>query len=280
MIETSFSGYSGGDFLLFYAALLVAAIVAGLWIPGFLRPEGRGGQLTEATGLAYLAGGSKRLADAVIARLIGSGAMEVSGKSSFAIMQAEAGQNAAERAVLRGGGEVSFKAARETITTYGDNLDADLVAQGLLIEPGERGRLRMMAVLPYLLVIAIGLWRAFAGNAQGEPIGFLIALMVLTAVLALWRYIRFDPRTQAGQALLAERKAVSDRIRNAPTGPELGHSVALFGTAVLVGTPYADLHAMRRSADGAGSIGDSGGDSVDGGGAGGCGGGGCGGCGG
>ena len=39
--------------------------------------------------------------------------------------------------------------------------------------------------------------------------------------------------------------------RTAPTTPEVGYGVALFGTAILAGTPYAELHAMREAARGA-----------------------------
>ena len=39
MIE-GFSTYSGGEFLVFYALLVIGAIIAGVWLPGFLRADG------------------------------------------------------------------------------------------------------------------------------------------------------------------------------------------------------------------------------------------------
>ena len=84
-------------------------------------------------------------------------------------------------------------------------------------------------------------------------------------------------------AAVADARNISKRLKTAPTTPEVGYGVALFGTAILAGTPYAELHAMREAARGDGSGGyaadDS--DSSDGSGSSdsGCGGG-CGGCGG
>ena len=60
----------------------------------------------------------------------------------------------------------------------------------------------------------------------------------------------------------------SDRLRKAPTTSEIGLAVALFGTAVLVGSGFADFHTLRHaSSDGGGGGSDGGGDG------GGCGGG-------
>ena len=64
-------------------------------------------------------------------------------------------------------------------------------------------------------------------------------------------------------------------MKRAPQASEAGYAVAIFGTGVLVGTPWEPLHAIQRSG---GDTGTGGGG--DGGGCGsGCGGG-CGGCGG
>ena len=102
-------------------------------------------------------------------------------------------------------------------------------------------------------------------------------LLVLTAVLALWRFFAVDRRTKGGIEAVKHAQGKSDRLRRAPTGDETGQAVALYGTAVLAGTPLAAFHTMRssNSGDGGGCSSDGGGD-----GGGGCGGGGCGGCGG
>ena len=83
------------------------------------------------------------------------------------------------------------------------------------------------------------------------------------------RVFAVDRRTKGGLAVVKEAKRRAERLKRAPTQAETGMAVALFGTAVLAGSPLADLHRMRQS-DGGSSGGDSGS-------SGGCGGGGCGG---
>jgi hypothetical protein len=114
------------------------------------------------------------------------------------------------------------------------------------------------------------------GDMRERPIGFLSALLVLTALLAIVRWFSVDRRTKAGLTAVAATKEQSDRIRRAPTDTDVGLAVALFGTTVLAGSAWWDFHRMRAATSG-----DGGGGSSDGGSdGGGCGGGGCGGCGG
>ena len=78
--------------------------------------------------------------------------------------------------------------------------------------------------------------------------------------------------TAAGVATVQQMRARNGRFARAPRPDEAAMAVALFGTGVLVGTPWEPVHAMRqRDGDGGGADGSSDG---------GCGGGGCGGCGG
>jgi hypothetical protein len=108
-----------------------------------------------------------------------------------------------------------------------------------------------------------------------KPVGILIFLIIMTAIIALFQMI--PPRlTRAGQEALAAAKARNARAARAPLENELMLAVALTGLVVLSGTPYGALYAAAK-ASGAGSACGGGGD-----GGGGCGGGGggCGGCGG
>ena len=278
-METSFSTYSGGDFLLFYAALLAAAVVAGFWIPGFLRSDGQRGSVNDRHELAYLARGAGRMTESVIAQLLGISALVVGAKNKLRATNSSAGEYRAEQALLRKHGDFGLTEAHKAIKPYAADVDADLVRKGLMQDKGTRWQMRFMSTVPYLVLLGVGFYRRSAGVAEGEPVGFLTALMVLTFVLGVVRFAKYDPRTRAGQEALDEARSTHVRLQRAPTPPELGFGVALFGTAILVGTPYSQLHAMSRSAVGDGS----GGYYADGGGGGeggsGCGGG-CGGCGG
>ena len=280
-METSFSTYSGGEFLLFYAALLAAAVVAGFWIPGFLRPDGQRGPVTDRHELAYLAGGAGRMAESVIARLLGIDALVEGAKHKLRAAIPSAGEDRAEQALLRKHGDFGLTEAHNAIKPYAADVDEDLVRKGLLQDKGTRWQMRFMSTVPYLVVLGVGFYRRSAGVAEGEPVGFLTALMVLTFVLGVVRFAKHDPRTRAGQEALDEARVTHVRLQSAPTPPELGYGVALFGTAILVGTPYSQLHAMHRSAisDGSGGYYADGGSDRGSDGGSGCGGG-CGGCGG
>ena len=100
--------------------------------------------------------------------------------------------------------------------------------------------------------------------------------MIVTAIFAAIRHSNTNPRTVAGTLLMREIEEQGSRMKRAPQAQEVGYAVAIFGTSILVGTPWEPVHAARQTASGdAGSSGD-GGDSDGGGGCGG----GCGGCGG
>lgn len=120
---------------------------------------------------------------------------------------------------------------------------------------------------------------------QGNhPVGYLLCLMVLTTLLVLGFALVRVRRTLGGEARLATLRHTRRRDA-ARTGGDPGEAVALYGTAALIGTAWADYHSLRAPhghAGGSGSScggsgGDSGGDgdnSDGGGGCGGCGGGG------
>ncbi|MBX7481028.1 TIGR04222 domain-containing membrane protein [Qipengyuania qiaonensis] len=274
---TSFSSYSGSEFLVFYAALIAAAAVAGIWMPHFLRAEGRDQRVTDTSEIAVLAAGGGRFAEMVLARLLGSGVLTEGSKNKLRVARAGAGETAAERAISGQVGEFGITEAFKTLKPHAEHIERGLIDRELLIDRGDRWMLRLAGTLPYLAVLAVGWYRRAAGEALGEPTGLLTMLMVLTGILALWRFFKLDPRTRAGQNVLDAAREQSVRLKSAPTNSELGLGVALFGTAILAGTPYSQLHAMRQSATGDGG----GGYSSDGGGdSGGDGGGGCGGCGG
>lgn len=137
-------------------------------------------------------------------------------------------------------------------------------------------QMRALSTLPLLFVIALGVFRLSAGVTQGEPVGYLTLMLLLLGFATLIRFFAHDPRTRAAREVVAAAKVRSSRMRRAPLAGETGAAVALFGTAVLVGTPLARLHAMRQASSGDGG----GSSSSDGGSDGGGGGGGCGGCGG
>lgn len=250
---------------------MLATVIAGLWIPAFLRPDGRDSQPVGSEALAYLAGGSARFAASVVASLLGRGQLQAEKKELVRLPRAE-GRTRAEQALLQSGGELRWKGARNLLAVHAQALDRELSAKGLLIAPGERWTFRLLPLLPYAFLLLLGAFRWQAGYAQGEPVTLLTILMAVTALLALLRFGKFNPRTRAGDAMLEEAQRAAQRLRSATPADEAGRAVALFGTGVLVGTPWAPLHDMRNQHSGASCGGGCGNDGGSG-----CGGGGCGG---
>jgi len=272
-----FSSWTGSDFLLFYIMLLGFAAVAAWWIPANLREPGRRGAFADLESVAMLAGGWPRYTDSLLADLYVRGQLTEGEKGKLHISGADASASPAAQALLAIDAPVSLNDARKALVVHAERTAARLQRAGLMLRPEELTRLRWLSITPFAALLMLGLYRERAGSAEGEPTGYLIMLMVLTAVLAIIRFAKSDRRTMAGIATIRDLRARNSRFSRAPRAEEAAIAVALFGTGVLVGTPWEPVHAMRqRESD---SSGDSGGSS-DSGGDSGCGGGGCGGCGG
>jgi len=264
---------TGGPFLTLYGVLLVATIVAGFIIPRWLRPEGRTARVTDSDQLAFLAGGAMRFADTVVARLLASRALGLAGGKNFYSMDRNAGRTAAERSVLTLPAPIGWPAIASALKSYAEPVESRLVADGLVMDRGLTWQMRFWQTLPYLLLLIFGAIKWEIGTLRDRPVGYLTALLVVTALFAIIRLAAVDRRTRGGLEALTQARARSERLRRAPTANETDLAVALFGTAVLVGSGWSEFHQMRTTSSG--DSGSSGGDGGSG-----CGGGGCGGCGG
>ena len=272
-----FSSWTGSDFLQFYIALLGLSAVAAWWIPAQLRPSGRPSDSLDAEDLAVLGGGRERFADSLLADLFVRGGLAEVGSGKLEVVQPGIPASPAGKVLLAYGAPISSSEASKVVGAHAERVAARLRRAGLLLRPEELTQLRWLSIAPLCALLLLGLYRQRAGSAEGEATGFLVILMVLTAVLALVRFFKVDRRTREGIAAVQRARARGSRLSSAPRPEEVSIAVALFGTGVLVGTPWEPVHAMRHQ----GSNGDGGGSSdssSDGGGDGG--GGGCGGCGG
>lgn len=269
---------TGGPFLILYAGLLIVTILTGILIPRWLRPEGRMPRHIGTDDLAYLAGGGTRLAETVTARLLASRQLAMDGKSKFSASDFGNG-TPAERSVLALPDGSNWSAVARAVRKHADTIHARLIDNDLLAGGGEALQLRFFQTLPYLLLIGFGYAKLLIGEARGKPVGYLTFLLIITAILALIRFAALDRRTRAGKTVLAEARERSDRLRRAPASGEADLAVALFGTAVLIGSDWGSFHQMRQASSSSDGGSSSSCGSDGGGGGGGCGGGGCGGCG-
>lgn len=222
--------------------------------------------------MAVLAGGWTRLTDALLARLLAARAVIVAPNGLF-VRTPGAARSQAERDLLSLPEPLKLDKADKALRPHARAMEDGLVEAGLMMDWRTVMQLRLWQSSPYALLLLFGAFKWDVGLARDKPVGFLTLLMILTLVLGVVRFGAVDRRTRAGQAAVMAARLRSDRLRRAPTGPETGLAVALFGTTVLVGSGFAYLHQLRAPS---GDSGSSGGDGGDGGG----GGGGCGGCGG
>jgi uncharacterized protein (TIGR04222 family) len=270
-----FSSWTGSDFLSFYIMLLGASMLAAWWIPSHLRAEGRRSDSPDAESIALLAGGPAGYTNSVVADLYARGGLKHYADGKLYIEQPDLPANPAGKTVLSARQPLTHNLADKLLAAHAARVAARLQREGLMLRPEELSRLRWLSIAPFIALFMLGLYRHRAGSAIGEPTGFLTLLLILTAVLALVRFWKCDRRTLSGIEVVQRLRRTSDRLRRAPMADEAAMAVALFGTAVLVGTPWQPVHAMRQQ-QGSGDAGGSGGSDSGGG----DGGGGCGGCGG
>lgn len=265
-----FSSWTGSEFLMVYIALLGLCSLAAWWLPTRLGAGKRRGESPDAEALALLVGGPERFADSLLADLFARGGLAAGPRGTLVVADPRIPTSPAGRAVLAIEGPVSLAAARAVLDTHAERAAARLRRGGLMLRPEEVSRLRWLSVAPFAVLLLIAFYRERAGTALGEPTGFLVALMVVTAALALVLFFRIDPRTRAGIAEVARQQSASAHLARAPKAGDVALAVALFGTGALARTPWEPLHALRQQSGGdSGGSGDS--DSDGGGDGGGCG---------
>lgn len=272
-----FSSWTGSDFLLFYILLLGLSILAAWWIPAQLRAVGRRCESLDSEDIALLAGGNASHTDSVIADLYARGAIINYGDEKLRVLEPDMSASPSGRALLAAKTPFSRATAERLLAAHASRIAARIQREGLLLQSHELNRLRWISMAPFAVLFMIGLYRQRAGSALGEATEFLLILLGLTAGLAVIRFIKFDQRTVCGIEAVRRMRDQSSRLRRAPRPEDAAMAVALFGTGVLVGTPWEPVHALRQQGSGDGSSGGSGDSSSD---SGGDGGGGCGGCGG
>ena len=182
-----------------------------------------------------------------------------------------------ERSVLALPDGASWGQVERAVVKHSGTVRDRLVDSELMMGGWQSLQLRFFQTLPYFLLLGFGYAKLLIGESRGRPVGFLTLLLVITGFLAVIRFLVLDRRTRAGQEALAEARERSERLQRAPASGETDLAVALFGTAVLVGSDWGAFHQLRVASS-SGDGGSSSTSSGDGGGSG-CGGGGCGGCG-
>src|SRR5215472_4001307 len=172
-------------------------------------------------------------------------------------------------------------AARPALLPVRDQLRA----MGLFMTDPQTINVRTLPTVVILVGAVVGGIRLALGMAAHHPVGDLVALLILTGIIAqFFLFHTPDPRTHRGDRLVRNLRRTNAALRtNAAAaaaglaGADLALAIGLWGPAVLGGTPLDDVRRLLRPAGSSGSGGGDGGSSCGGGSCGGGCGGGCGG---
>ena len=279
--------WSGPEFLQLYVLLLALSTAAAFLLRWTSRrpsdePTKEALDLTPYE-VAYLAGGQRQAVDAALASLVhGTVVCLEDDRKLSARCNPPADAAALEKAVCRAAGEgASVAAVRASAAGAADTLRTRLEQLGLLLSPEQDALSRLLPLLVVAPVVLLGIAKAVKGWSGGKPIGFLLALLVLSAGI-LFFLGRSAVRSRRGDLALRRLEGRNSALKltgarnSAALAPaDMALAVALFGTAAIVNGPLARLHAAMQPPSSGGSGCSSCGSSSCGGG---CGGGGCGGC--
>ena len=248
-------GISGQRFLVLYLIwVAVALVVALVWRLRAGRPDGAPLTPPDPQHIAYLNGGPKLALYAALAGLRSTGALEagpggvltaVSGTTPPAGELEWAVHTAASRG-LRQRDLATDPGVAAVLERTRDALERD----GLLLAPARRRQLRLAAI-PLFAIATLGIARIVAGVANGKPIGYLAALVLVVVVVALV-LLRATRVSRQGRTLLGSLRTDNDHLAPrqspawsmyGPAGAALG--VGLFGAAAF----WAADPAFAQQAD-------------------------------
>ncbi|MFY0562445.1 TIGR04222 domain-containing membrane protein [Archangium lansingense] len=288
--------WSGGEFLAAYIPYVVVLLIAAKVWQSTLNQPSEEPQSAELKLDPYQVAALQHRESAVttaVASLVHDGVLRwEDGGVLRAVGQPPASAGPFERAVHAAlsspVGEVAT--LHEKVDRALDGLEEGLRRRGFLMNPEVAARCRQYPMALYFGAgLGLGLMKLMVGISRDRPVGFLLMLLVLGAVLGFWVLGRKPRRSRRGDKALAKLRQDNEPLRTTAkadgawgtmNSASVAMSVALFGTGLLAAAGMADLRAyLVPPGSGSGGGGGGGGDSGGGDGGGGCGGG-CGGCGG
>ncbi|PDT92228.1 TIGR04222 domain-containing membrane protein [Bradyrhizobium sp. Y36] len=265
--------WTAGPFITLYLALAFTTFWLSFRLKSEIGPSAQASGRLGILELAYLAGGAKRLGDAVLFRLTSeNGAIiEPDGRNITVVDQVPLASLIGKPPRMQLQPDMTRQQFQTAIQPIVERIQERLQRSGYCPSREQMASFRK-TVLPFVgLLMVFGLTKAVVGASRHHPVDFLLFLILVTAVAGL--VLATTPRrTRAGTNVLESYQASHERASRAPLDHELLLAVALTGAVVLTGTAHASVYSASQTM----SSGDSGGGGCGGGGGGG--GGGCGGC--
>jgi uncharacterized protein (TIGR04222 family) len=157
-----------------------------------------------------------------------------------------------------------------------------LKALGVVVADAQARKAIALPLVVAAIPLALGGIKIYLGVMRDKPVGFLVALGIITLIATLVAFARRPLRSRLGDVVLkrfqSEHESLKSSLASTSIDPLLfAMGVGLFGMAALDNTPWNSLKKDLQPPGGFSSgCGSSCGSSCGGG----CGGGGCGGCGG
>lgn len=279
----------GPTFLGVYVALICAAVL--MCRSARRKVTDRYAALESAPNLslyeaAFLAGGARRLLQAMVVRFHEAGVATLNddGKKVISKRMPEEVLDEAETEAAKSlqTGEKTWDEMREALLPKLTGIQERLERTGLIVRAGEAWKVKTLCFLSMGMVLAVGALRLWHGVMWGKPFYFLLFFMAVALGLMIW-LMKGPFRTRAGdraleelQTAFKERGETAFHGTSALAGASLALAVGLLGVSAVRGTPLEKLESKLGPQSGGGCGGGCGGSSCGGGGCGG----GCGGCGG
>ncbi len=217
--------WKGPDFLWFYAAAFVAALVWSLLrraraTEKFSLPEAVEVELTDPYELAYLAGGAPRCTQVVVVRLIRAGAVEwkkakLLGESKLvATGKAEPDLNDIERTVyssVLGYGKkgMPLTSLPLLVGTRLSGIESKLAKLGLRPTQSEEGGRGCFIALPLLILALFGVVKVIIGLSRDKPVAFLFGFLIVTVLAMVFIAAARKKLTPAGERMLENMRGGS-----------------------------------------------------------------------
>jgi uncharacterized protein (TIGR04222 family) len=288
----------GPKFLLFYVVTLAIAVIIATLLRRWLGSSGEDFSVRRVTvdpyEAAYLRGGAQQVIDTAIAMLVQSRVLKVS-KTELSFRSPHvAASHPVEQAILKtippkAGLDISKVKASLPLRDEINRTAERLKMSGLVLSDGRWRKARKAPALVILTVLLFGIAKILIGVSRDRPISFLLALCILTGIIALWFHNNRPDVTPLGKTVLKQLKeenaALEMAARTQPqrlAGGDVALALGLFGISALAfaDDSWSDLRRALQppssSSTGGSSCSSSSCGSSCGGG---CGGGGCGGCG-
>ncbi|MGI8907364.1 MAG: TIGR04222 domain-containing membrane protein [Candidatus Sumerlaeaceae bacterium] len=303
----AFFDLRGPQFLVLYGVMFGGAMIVGLIMRYFMRGPSDYDQLAagrlDPYDVAYLQGGPPRAYQAALTSLLQKGVIHIMG-DAVSVVYGEGSrrrdvEHPLEQEIVR---QVDTQKVGRLGDLFGacapafDKMHEKLLRMGMLLSKNSIWSIRILMMSLYLVVAAVGAIKIWVGISRDKPVGFLIAFVIATVLIALLCLAGQFFRTSRADTTLSKLRKKSESLKavvksggSSLSGNDLALGVALFGVAAIPAM-YPDLNdwvKRNRSGDGGGSSSYGGGDSSGSCGSGGSsssdsggGGGGCGGCGG